>query len=1044
MQGFSHLHVHSHYTLLGSTAPVAGLVARAAAEGMAHLALTDLNALYGVVAFERACREAGIAPILGMTTTVALPEGRIGPAATPGRLVLLATGPAGYRSLCRLSSRIQAQPEREIAAAVGLAWDDLEANHEGLICLSGGRMGWVERLLRAGDGEAAARYAARLAAIYGRDAYLSLEIHQPGDLPVVEALSDLGQRLGLRAVAAQPVYCLSPNDAPRLRLLAAIDENVRLEAVPPSALPAGGDPAVDLHWLSPAEVAARFASLVEPLETVAEVAARCGPALPGGEPIWPALKLPQGQGPDEALSALARSGLVALFGPDAPAGVRQRLESELAAITRDGYSPLFLVVADIVRYAREAGVPVNTRGSVANSLVAYCTGITNVDPMAHDLLFERFLNPARAEASGASGHGLPDIDLDFCSRQRDRVLEYVRRTYGPEQVALVSTVSTLQPRGAVRETAKAYGLDEGQTNHLVALLPRRWHPDPRRRDRRTVEDVLDDLPDPRLQEVVRAAYEIVGQPHHLSVHPGGLVITPGPLTDVLPLQWAPKGFLITQFDHGDVEALGLPKIDLLGIRALTVLAEAERLVQAHHDPAFHLAGIPLDDAATGDLLARGETIGVFQCESQGARRTLRQLRARTVRDLAVANAFFKPGPATGGMAQAFVRRYRGEEPVRFLHPALAPILGSTQGILLFQEQVLRVAREIAGLSWAQADQLRRGMGHFGHQQMAEMESAFVAGCQRPPPDGPGFSQSQAETLWEQVHAFAGYGFNQGHATSYAMVSYRSAYLKTHWPAAFLCARLSEWGGYHHQAVYMAEAVRLGLDVRPPHVNHSGPRFSLGWEGEQAVLWMGLGQVRDLRRSSARKIVVERLRPHGGRPQPYAGLRDLLRRAPLQRKEVAHLVQCGALDGLGESRAALLAQADEIEQAGSALQMTFDFVQPQIPPESPAQRLAWERHLLGQPVSVHPLAVAALPETLLLGRLPEQAGQRVTVAGVRLPGWSGGQGFYLSDGQTFVVARGGPALQAPPPWAPLVVQGRWVDDEWQGGWLQVEGMERVGL
>ena len=310
----------------------------------------------------------------------------------------------------------------------------------------------------------------------------------------------------------------------------------------------------------------------------------------------------------------------------------QRLETELAAITRHGYSPLFLVVADIVRYAREAGIPVNTRGSVANSLVAYCTGITNVDPMAHDLLFERFLNPARADASSSAGarrtggHGLPDIDLDFCSRRRDRVLDYVRRTYGPDRVALVSTVSTLQPRGAVRETAKAYGIDERQTKHLVSLLPRRWHPDPRRRDRRTVDDVLDELPDPRLQEVVRAAYSVVGQPHHLSVHPGGVVITPGPLTDVLPLQWAPKGFLITQFDHGDVEAIGLPKLDLLGIRALTVLAEAERLVQAHHDPAFRLADVPLDDAATGDMLARGGTIGVFQCESQGARRTLRNFQ----------------------------------------------------------------------------------------------------------------------------------------------------------------------------------------------------------------------------------------------------------------------------------------------------------------------------------------------------------------------------------------------------------------------------------
>jgi DNA-directed DNA polymerase III PolC len=1019
------LHVHSHYTLLGGTASPTELATWAAAEGMTHLALTDTNALYGAVAFDRACREVSIQPLLGMVVTVAPPGEHLGSAPIPGRLVLLATGPAGYRCLCRLSSRIQAHPEREILAALGLPWEDLEAHRDGLICLSGGRLGWVERLLRAGDRATATRYATRLAEIYGANAFLSLELHQPEDRPVVEELIALGQRLGLRPVAAQPVYCLSPEDVPRLRLLAAIDDNVPLETVPPSALPGGGEPGVDLHWLSAGEVAKRFAGLPA-LDTLTEIIARCRPALPGGDPIWPVLKLAKGQTPDAALVAQARAGLEERYGPEPASEGFQRLETELEAITRHGYAPLFLIVADIVRYARETGVPVNTRGSVANSLVAYCAGITNVDPIAHDLLFERFLNPARTD--------LPDIDLDFCSRQRDRVLDYVRQTYGPDRVALVSTVSTLQPRGAVRETAKAYGLSEAQTSWLVRRLPRRWHPDPRRRDKRTVDDLLAELDDPRLREVIQAAYSVVDQPHHLSVHPGGVVITPGPLTDTVPVQWAPKGFLITQFDHKDVETVGLPKLDLLGIRALSVLAEAERLVQHHYAPAFHLADIPTEDGVTGDVLARGETIGVFQCESQGAQRTLRKLRARTVRDLAVANAFFKPGPATGGMAQAFVRRYRGEEPVTFLHPALAPILGASQGILLFQEQVLRVAREIAGLSWAQADQLRRGMGHFGHEEMAEMEAAFVAGCQRPPPGGPSLDRQQAQTLWEQVLAFAGYGFNQGHATSYAMVSYRSAYLKVHWPAAFLCARLTEWGGYHHQAVYIAEAVRLGLIVRPPHVNHSNRRFTLDQEGTQSVLWMGLGQVRDLRRASVRAIIAER------QAQPFTDLRDLLRRVPLHTKEIAHLIQGGALDGLDESRAALLADAREVEQAGSALQMTFAFARPEVTPESPAQRLAWERHLLGQPVSVHPMEVRDLPEHLPLGLLPEHPGRHVTVAGVRLPGWTGGEGFFLGDGETFVVARGGPAQRAPTAWQPLLVRGRWLGDEWGGSWLQVDDIQ----
>jgi DNA polymerase III alpha subunit len=332
------------------------------------------------------------------------------------------------------------------------------------------------------------------------------------------------------------------------------------------------------------------------------------------------------------------------------------------------------------------------------------------------------------------------------------------------------------------------------------------------------------------------------------------------------------------------------------------------------------------------------------------------------------------------------------------------------------------------------------MSHFGHHEMAEMRQQFVAGCQRPPPGGPGMSSPQAETLWDQVLAFAGYGFNQGHATSYAVVSYRSAFLKTHWPASFLCARLGNWGGYHHPSIYMAEAVRLGLRVRPPHVNESGRRFALGWVGDQAVLWMGLARVRDLRRASIRALLEER------QQQAFAGARDLARRVPMQRKELAHLIQCGALDGLGESRAALLAEADEMERAGSTLQMAFAFSRPQVPAESPVQRLNWEQQLLGQPVSVHPLELVAdrLAEHLPLQHLPDRSGHRVAVAGVRLPGWTGGQGFFLGDARTFVVTRYERTGPAPRPWQPLIVEGRWLGDEWGGWWLQVDKWEEIPL
>ncbi len=830
-----------------------------------------------------------------------------------------------------------------------------------------------------------------------------------------------------------------------------------------------------LHWLSPAEIAARFVRFPGAVERTGEIAARCGPCLPDGHPLWPVLKLPEGETPDQALAALARAGLQARYAVRStqsaaqdtpltvPPAIQARLEHELSVISGHGYAPLFLVVADIVRFAHDHDIPVSTRGSVANSLVAYCTGITTVDPVEHGLLFERFLNPARANP--------PDIDMDFCSRRRDEVLAYVRATYGAERVALVGTVSTMRPQSAVREVGKAYGLPEGEIGRLADMMPGGWHPDPRRRDQRTLEDVLPTIADARHREVVAAAWGLIGQPDHLSVHPGGVVIAPGPLTDVVPVQWAPKGFLITQFEHGDVEALGLPKIDLLGIRALTVLADAAELVRRDHDPDFRLDRIPLDDPLTGDVIARGETIGVFQCESDGARRTLRKLRARSVADLAIANAFFKPGPAMGGMADAFVRRYRGEAPVAFLHPALAPILGNTRGVLIFQEQVLRLAREIAGLSWEQADLIRRGMSHFGADQMQAVREQFVAGCMRPAPDGPAFTLTQAQTLWEQIMPFAGYGFNQGHATAYADVSYRSAYLKAHYPAQFLCARLADWGGFHHPAIYMAEAIRLGFAVRPPHVNFSGEAFTLsvhptadpgtvpgeaGHGGRSApsadspfahspfaTLYMGLGQVRDLRRSAIHAIVAGRQR------HPFEGLRDLLARVDLQAKEAAHLIQCGALDGLGGSRAAMLAELEDILRTGGPWQMAFPLPESEAPPETLAQRMAWEQHILGLPVSAlgDPLALVRdrLPPCTPLSRLPELRGPRdrpVTVAGVRLPGWTGGPGFFLGDGETFVIVKAAKDAKAPAPWRPLIITGRWLSDPFGLDWFQAERIQTV--
>lgn len=1024
---FTHLRVHSHFSLLQAVPRLAELIAQAQADDLTAVALTDTNALYGVVPFVHACQKAQMRPVVGLTCALAPPPDHpAGVPTDPGQLVLLAMNPSGYRSLCRLASLLQGSPQREALLAQGLPWEQLRAHSEGLMGIETGRDGWLTRYLLADTRQTAVRYVSRLGAIFQENGYLSLELDRPQDQTLAGEIISLGHRFGLPAVAMHPIFYLRPEQSDTLRLLQAIHTIQPIASLPPT------NPDFSPHWLSPDEMAEKFATYPEALQTVGEIVGKCGPILPDGRPIWPAISLPEAQTAEEALRQQAQAGLNGRYGVEPPPATQQRLETELTAILKQGFASFFLVVADIVRFAREQKVPVSTRGSVANSLTAYCLGITTVDPIAHGLLFERFLNPSRAN--------LPDIDLDFCSRRRDEILIYLRQTYGAERVALVATISTMRPRSAVRETAKAFGLSEAQIKAIVARLPSRWEMEENEAGEVDFGPIVAQTEDEGERAILQAAQQIVGAPHHLSLHPGGVVITPGELTDLVPLQWSPKGFVATQFDFASLEKIGLPKIDLLGIRALTVLAEAAELIRKGYDKAFDLAQIPLNDKRTGQLLARGETVGVFQCESEGGQRTLCQLRAHSVPDLAIANAFFKPGPAMGGMAQAFIRRYRGQEAVSYLHPALEPILSHTKGVLLFQEQVLRIAHEVAHLSWEQADHLRRGMSKMNPKEMNLMRVQFIAGCQ------PVLTAVEAETLWEQVAAFAGYGFNQGHATAYADVSYRSAYVKAHWPAPFLCARLSEEGGFYHPAIYIAEAQRLGMSVRPPHVNFSQYAFSLTQEGKRkpAVLWMGLGQVRDLRHEAIATILAQRKKAQ------FTDLRDLLARVPLQSKEVLHLIQGGALDGLAESRAALLAEWEGFDRAGNILQMGFNFAPRQsIPAESAGQRLAWEQAVLGWPVSVHPLqtVTTSLDKITPLADLPKLPGQWVSIAGARLPGWTGGKSFYFSDGSNYVAVRQTKSRQEssskdkrPSLWHAVQMNGRWQVDEWDNGWFQAEQVE----
>ena len=1031
MSGWVPLHVHSYYSLLQATPSPEMLARRAASEGLTHLALTDTHALYGVVAFAQACRRHHVQPVIGMTIHILNDEPHAPTpsmdASPPGTLVLLAQGVEGYRNLCRLSARLHRDPQHHPQAT---SLETLAQHAAGLLCITGGHEGWTYHHIATGNLRAARLHLARLREIFGpEDLYMGVEIQTPSDLEAAQIATSLARTQGLHTVAVHPIYTMAPEDVPRLRLLAAIRLNCAIDRVSPTALPhvtTRGAPR-DVHWMAPEAMAERFHAAPDVLARTLEVAQRCGTALPDETLKWPIVDLPKGETSNAMLRAQAWAGAEARYGRPLPPQVRGRLDREYTAIAEHGYAPLFLVVADIVRHARRQQIPVSTRGSVANSLVAYSLGITTVDPVAHDLLFERFLNPGRSDP--------PDIDLDLCSRRRDEILDYIRHRYGENQVALVGAMATLRGRGAVRETAKAYKLQEHQIQALLKALPLRYpySIEP------SWDDLIATLPDRQTRQVMRAARGVLGVPHHLSVHAGGVIITPGPLTDFVPVQMTPKGFLTTQLDHESCQAIGLPKLDLLGIRALTVLADAAEQVRKAK-PDFTLDAIPPDDAQTADLLARGDTTGVFQCDSIGARRTLHKLRARTVQDLAIANAFFKPGPAMGGQAESFVRRYRGEEPPAYLHPALAPILARTKGVLIFQEQVLRVVTEIAGLSWTQADHIRRGMSKMRPEEMEALQQAFIAGCQRP--DGPGLSIRQAQLLWEQIQAFSGYGFNQGHATAYAEISYRSAYMKAHFPAAFFWARLRNYGGYHHPAVYMAEALRWGIEIRPPHINTSTWQVHLTQEasltGPQGsahpVIWLGLNLVRDLRRHAVQAILKAR------EAGPFLDVRDLLLRVDLQSKEITHLIQCGALDGLGINRQAMIREALGVTRAGSARQFAFDFAAPEVEPPTYAQRLQWERHILGYPIGVLrewlPQLQRESKDHRPLSAYPSASGYLKTVA-VRLPGRHR-RGFAVWDGETWLWAVPAEGFRVPPAWDPVLFEATWRTDRWGTGWLQPQG------
>jgi DNA-directed DNA polymerase III PolC len=537
----------------------------------------------------------------------------------------------------------------------------------------------------------------------------------------------------------------------------------------------------------------------------------------------------------------------------------------------------------VINQARKLGIPTSSRGSAASSLVAHCLNITSPDPIALNLYFERFLNPARKKP--------PDIDTDIASHRRDEIIQYVFDTYGENHVAMVGTINRYRPKSALNDVAKVYGLSPETVRQLSKRVPSSF------RFRRIYDEVdpfsgiLRDQSIPMIQEIINDAKAILDLPRHLSVHPGGIVIAPFPIRDLVPLVHSTSlGINHTQFDLDGVEELGLVKIDLLGIRGLTVLGEVANKIRSWRLSEFNqgldvLDSIPGNDPETEKTISEAQTIGCFQIESAGMRATLKEINAKYVEDIMAALALYRPGPLKGGLRDAFVRRFRGDEPIEHLHPSLSNLLGDTFGVILYQEQVLRIAHELGGLTIAQADILRRAMSHFDPGGIMDtLRRQFIEGALK----NKGVSVEIGERIWDMMSAFAGYGFPKAHAASYARLAWNAAWCKTHFPAEFMAAVLSYGGGYYSQRVYLMETRRLGLSVSPPHINHSNHRFKVAYPNGKPKLYMGLDQVRELTQKTIDSIIKKR---------PFHSLEDFIIRVDPHKKEAENLIMCDALEGL---------------------------------------------------------------------------------------------------------------------------------------------------
>ncbi len=955
-RNFVHLHTHSHYSLLEAIPKIPELVAAAAKDGQTALALTDNGNLYGAIEFYTECKENALKPIIGVDfyvapRTRAQKEHRIDEHTS--RLVLLAKDEAGYRNLMQLVSKSHLEG---FYYRPRIDHELIEAYREGLVAILPSFGGEHAKHLREGNAQKARETLDWHKKIYGDDLFLEITRHPEidGHEKEMQALIALGGEATVPLVAAQDTYYLKKEDALARELVRKIRSGGVLQRDSDASVGSGfGQGAPDFSFIPYARMEELFKDIPEALLNSGRIADKCNLELTLGTWVFPDFPIPSHSTANAELRTLAENGFKER-GIAPSKENKERVEYELSIIGSKGYSPYFLVVADLLRHARERGILTNTRGSAAGSLVSYLSGITTVNPIEYQLPFERFLNPERPSP--------PDIDMDLADDRRDELIAYVRQKYGEDKVAQIGTFGTMMARAAVRDVSRALGHPYSLGDTIAKLIPFGKQGFPV-----TIRGALQEVPelaelykkDADAREVLELAQKVEGNARHVGVHAAGVVIAPTSVVDYSPIQIDPKGnHIITQYDMYAIEEAGLLKFDFLGLTNLSVLADAVARVRERLDVAVDLDHLPLDDTKTFEMLSRGETLGVFQLAGSGMTTYLVDLKPTTIHDINAMVALYRPGPMA--FIPAYIERKKNQKLVKYLDPRIEPILKNSYGVITYQDDVLEISIKIAGYTWLEADKFRKAMGKKIPKEMAAQKEKFTKGCV-----AGGMKKEAVQKLWEQIETFAAYGFNKAHAASYGNLAYKTAYMKANFPVDYMAAVLTaDAGDVEKIAEVVAECKRMLISVLPPSVNESYGNFTVV---DEKNIRFGLYSIKNFGTGVGDSIIAARKK--GG---AFTDIADFLSRIPdknINKKSLESLIQCGAFDDMKISRGELAANVETLltfhrEHQNTPKDQGLLFGSMSAPrvslslhraePVALEVLLGWEKELLGLYISGHPL------------------------------------------------------------------------------------------